>query len=311
MKEKRHTALVLSGGGAKGAFQVGVLQELRKAGYTFDVISGVSVGSLNGAMMATGQFDEMVEIWKRLTPRQVLLERSLLGLARRYIAYKIGLAAPPVSKFDNRPLQDMLNRHLLEKEITVPLYFGMVRLETGEYVRVVLPDSDGYAIKEMDIRRILASTAIPVAFPPVPIGNDHFVDGGLRDISPIREVLPHNPERMVLIPTSPIDADPERVEERDIIGIAFQAISIMLDEIFREDIDRFLSINDMVRQAEAQGVELKRSNGLPYRYIDPLVLAPEESLGSPLNFDNKNVSRLLEMGRARARDVLNQQIQPV
>ncbi len=62
-KTEERTALVLPGGGAKGAFQAGVLQVLREQGFTYDVISGISVGSLNGAMLATDQFDTMIEVW--------------------------------------------------------------------------------------------------------------------------------------------------------------------------------------------------------------------------------------------------------
>ncbi len=308
---KSKTALVLSGGGAKGAFQVGVLQVLKEEGYQFDVISGISVGSLNGTMLATDQFDQLVDIWQKLTPGQVFKEQSLFGLARRYLTYKIGLSRPPISKFDNAPLRELMEKHFLGRPVRTPFYFGFVKLETGEYVRAILPASGGYTVDAMDIKRILASTAIPAVFNPVQIGDYQCVDGGLRDISPIREVLPHNPDRIVIIPTNPIGAVPEREEARDIITIAFRALYIMLDEIFQEDIERFLTINGLVQQAEAQQAVLKRPNGIPYAYIEPLIIAPKEPLGSALNFDNANVNALMEVGRKRAREVLGQEMEMV
>lgn len=305
------TALVLSGGGAKGAFQVGALQVLKEKGYEFDVISGISVGSLNGAMLATGQFEQLVQTWSDMTPGQILVEQSLAGLARRYLFYKMGLGRPPVSKFNNAPLQELIERHLLGKSVTTPLYFGFVKLETGEYVRAILPATEGYRFDQMDLKRVLASTAIPAVFNPVQIGDFQCVDGGLRDISPIREALPHKPGRMIIIPTNPIGAVPERKEARDIITIAFRALYIMLDEIFHEDIERFLTINNLVLQAEAQNVILKRPNGIAYKYIRPLIIAPAEPLGSALNFDNRNVNALMETGRKRAREVLGQEMEMV
>lgn len=308
MSKKQKTALVLSGGGAKGAFQVGVMQELRNAGYEFDVISGISVGSLNGAMLATGNFEQLVKVWQQLTPDQVYKERSLVELARRYLFYKLGLGSPPISKYDNTPLRRLMEKHLLNRAPVLPFYFSYVRLETGEYVQAVIRQTDDHTIDEMDISRVLASTAIPAIFNPVRIGEYMCVDGGLRDISPIREVLPHNPDRVIIIPTSPFGMEPTREEACDIIAIAFRAIYIMLDEIFQEDIDRFLTINKLVYQAEQQGAELKRKNGMPYKYIEPLIVSPKKPLGSALNFDNANVNAMMEAGRKRAREVLNEEL---
>ena len=104
----------------------------------------------------------------------------------------------------------------------------------------------------------------------------------------------------------PIDEAPDTAEVRDIIQIAFQAITIMLDEIFEEDIDRFLSINSLVEQAEEEGLILKKSNGSPYKYIDPIIIAPQESLGSAVDFENNRLRALLELGRERASKVLSE-----
>jgi NTE family protein len=304
-KTDERTALVLPGGGAKGAFQAGVLQILREQGFTYDVISGISVGSLNGAMLATDQFDTMIEAWKHLTPKQVHRKKTLLGLARRYLQYKIGLGKPPVSKYDNGPLHNLLREHLLNKPTVVAFTFGFVKLETGRYIRASIPHQESHTINEQDIRRILASTAIPVVFNPVSIGDYQCVDGGLRDISPIREVLPYNPHRAIIIPTKPIDGNPRPVQSRDIIDIAFRSIDIMMDEIFYEDIARFLTINHLVRQADDEGVELRHRTGRIYRHVHPLIIAPKEPLGDAMDFSNDNVRRLMQVGRDRAREVLS------
>lgn len=304
MDKNKKTALVLSGGGAKGAFQAGALQVLRDKGYTFDIISGVSVGTLNGAMLATDQFETLIQVWENLTPGKVLKEQSLFSIARKYLTYKIGLGKPPLSKFKNYPLQQLMQKYLLDKKVNIPFHFGFVKLETGEYVKAVVRQGDDHAIDEMDLRRLLASTAIPVIFNPVLVGDSVWVDGGLRNISPIKEVLPYNPDRVIVIPTEPLEETRKPAEVKDIINIAFQAINTMLDEIFEEDIDRFLDINALVKQAEMKDVILKKSNGVPYKYIEPVIIAPGKSLGDALNFDNTNINRLLELGRSRAEEVL-------
>lgn len=305
MNGNNNTALVLSGGGAKGAFQVGALNVLREKGYSYDAISGVSVGALNGAMLTTMQFDELVSIWETITPGKVIRENSLFKIARQYLTYKIGLTEPPVSKYDNSPLHRLMREHLLGKQAKLPFHFGYVILETGRYVNAVIQWTGNHRIDEGDIHRVLASTAIPAIFNPSKIGDQLGVDGGIRNISPIADILPYSPERVIIIPTEPVGPEKEHEEVRDIISIAFRAINIMLDEIFNEDIDRFLTINRLVKQAEDKDLVLKKEDGTPYKYIEPIIIAPEESLGSALNFDNRNIRRMMEIGEQRAREVLN------
>lgn len=311
METDRSTAVVLSGGGAKGAFQAGALEVLHDEGYKFDIISGVSVGSLNGAMLATGQLSTLINIWEKLTPDQVFREQSLFAIARKFLGYKIGIGRPPLSKFNNAPLQRLMQKYLLGKRVTVPFHFGFVKLDTGEYVQAVVQQGEEHEINEMDLERILASTAIPVIFNPVLKNDSVWVDGGLRNISPIREILPFNPDQAIIIPTEPLEEAAEAAMVKDIIDIAFQAITIMLDEIFEEDIDRFLSINRLVKQSQKEGLRLHKSNGDAYKYIEPVIIAPRNSLGSAIDFENSRLNDLIELGRVRAKEVLFGMDKPV
>lgn len=308
---KKDTALVLSGGGAKGAFQAGALEVLREAGFTYNAISGISVGSLNGVMLATDQFDKLIKIWQGITTDKVYNKTSLVALARRYLSYKLGLSAPPVSRFHNKPLKELMQRHLLDKKVTLPFHFGYVKLESGVYVQAVVRRSGNHKIDHADLDRLLASTAIPVYFNPVDIGSSTAVDGGLRNISPIKEVLPYNPDRMVIIPTEPFGSDPGTTEVRDIIEIAFRSIDIMLDEIFQEDIDRFLVANRLVQQAESEGLTLTKSDGTPYKYIKPVLIDPERPLGDSVDFDNRRIREMMDYGRERAQEVLDGMHEPL
>lgn len=309
--QDQETALVLSGGGAKGAFQAGALQVLRENGFSFNAISGISVGSLNGAMLATNQLDKLLEIWHQITPARVYRKNSLLSLARQYLVYKLGFGDPPIARYDNKPLQKLMKHYLIDKQVTLPFHFGYVKLESGKYVQAIIRRTDGHTIDKADLKRLLASTAIPVYFRPVKVGDDWGVDGGVRNISPIKEVLPYNPNQMVIIPTEPLSKDHGTKEVRDILEIAFRSINIMLDEIFHEDIDRFLAINRLVKQAEAKGLTLTKSDGSPYQYIEPILIAPKEPLGDALNFDNQNVRNMMEKGKKRAEEVLGNINEPI
>lgn len=60
-------SLVLEGGGAKGAYQIGVVKALREAGFEFDAITGTSIGAINAAYLVQGNFDEIYKLWKTLS----------------------------------------------------------------------------------------------------------------------------------------------------------------------------------------------------------------------------------------------------
>ena len=69
--------LIMSGGGAKGAFQAGVIEQLNRQDWDPDAVAGISVGALNGVMVATGQSDNLIEIWQNLREEQVLKKRRI------------------------------------------------------------------------------------------------------------------------------------------------------------------------------------------------------------------------------------------
>ncbi len=74
---------------------------------------------------------------------------------------------------------------------------------------------------------------------------------------------------------------------------------------FHEDIDRFLTINKLVKQAEAKGITLTKSDGSSYQYIEPILITPKEPLGDALNFNNQHVKNMMEKGKRRAEEVIS------
>lgn len=303
-EQNRKIALVLSGGGARGAFQVGVLDVFYEHGYEFDVVSGVSVGALNGAMIATRQFTELQKIWRTIRKENVLRSRSLGEVIKQFVLYKIGIADPPRGLNNLTPLKRLLSNHLFGKEVRIPFHFGFVPLESGHYVNATIR-REGHRIDEDDILRILASSAIPFQFDPVDFYDQTLVDGGIRHISPIAQVLPYNPDEIVILPTKPLDGRQEEAEVDDILQIGKRSIDVMLDEIFIEDIQRFVQINRLVGQANRQGITLKKPDDTPYKHINAMIVAPTQILGDSLDFGEKILQERYARGQKRAREVLN------
>jgi len=290
----KKTALVLSGGGAKGAFQCGAEKYAREVkGYHWDIIAGVSVGALNGAMLAMEKYQRLFEIWNTISNDKVYTGGfNLLSLVKLLFGAK--------SFYGNGPLRRMLLQELEPEEIKADLRIGAVSLETGEYVEFRGDDPD---IAEA----ILASTVMPIIWTPLDISYKHrsMVDGGVRNISPIGDVLDAEPDEVVIINCSPEMFDPLPGPPENILKIGERTLEILLNELFRSDMREFVRINAMVLEAQAQGVTLHHPvSGRPLKYYPWKIIEPVETLGDTLDFSQEAVQGSLKAGLERARQVL-------
>lgn len=278
----------MSGGGAKGYFQAQLWHRIEKEfNITPAVIAGVSVGALNGAMVAQGNTRQLIEIWKNIREKDVYKRRSLSGIAIRYGLHKIGISRPPLGAYDNSPLFDLIKEHVDYHSFKIPLKIGRVNLNTGRYK---------FFINHENIhRQILASTAIPVIWSPVSITEDgvthQWVDGGIRNVTPLGDVLSFDPDLVLIMPTAPYDRNrPMRNgDKKDLIEVGLKALDIMMDEIFFTDIDRFLDTNELVKQIEKHGEAAKNRYGKTLKYFDYLVLGPTGDQGSALDFSKHSL----------------------
>jgi len=290
----KKVALVLSGGGAKGAFQCGAEKYAREVkGYHWDIIAGVSVGALNGVMLAMGKYQRLFEVWNSISNNQVYT-----GGFNLWSAVKLLFGAK--SFFGNEPLQRLLKQELELDKIQADLRIGAVSLVTGEYVEFHA-GSPGLA------DAILASTVMPIIWTPVDILPDHhsMVDGGVRNISPIGDVLAAEPDEVVIINCSPESSDTLPGPPADIGKIGLRTLDILLNELFRSDMSEFVRINHLVQQAGAHGLTLYHpTNGRALKYYDCKIIEPEAPLGDTLDFSQASVQVSLKAGAERARQVL-------
>jgi predicted acylesterase/phospholipase RssA len=182
--------------------------------------------------------------------------------------------------------------------------------------RVTEGDVDRYVEVELDERQcqqiVLASTAMPVIWPPENCRSlpalRAAVDGGLRNINPIGDVLDalDSPDdEVVIISCSP--RTPSRLAQPPATGVevALRSLEIALDEVARTDIHEFERINDLVEQASRKGVVLKNGAGEPLRSFRWHVIEPDESLDDTLDFSPEAIGRSIAKGREKARRVLD------
>jgi NTE family protein len=226
--------LVLAGGGAKGAYQVGALRYLRDLGFCPWKIAGTSIGALNGGVLASERtfavgVDRLEEMWRRLGREQILqlhpraTKRALIYGAYAFVpTLRSTIAAllpswlrEEVSLFDPEPVERLLREAIdpaairrgpelwvtVFRSLDVPLLDlavlgDMARAATGadaEWFRA--QDFGDEEITEV----LLASAAIPIAFPRREILGNKYVDGGLADNAPVGALVRAGCSRVIVI----------------------------------------------------------------------------------------------------------------
>ncbi len=214
----------MAGGGSIGAVQVGMLRELVAQGLKPDLVVGSSVGAINGAYFAGAPSAEGVRaleaIWRGLQRRQVfpVSVRSLGGALLRRGA--------PV---DPAGLRRLLEAHLPYRSLEhaqLPLHVVATDLLEGALTRL----SSGPAVDA-----VLASCAIPGAFPPVCIGSRALVDGAVASNTPIRVAIELGAQRVIVLPSGyacALDGPP-----RGAVATALHAITLLIAHQLVRDLE--------------------------------------------------------------------------
>lgn len=227
------TAFVLSGGGNLGAVQAGQLRALFEAGARPDLIVGTSVGAVNGAFLAgacdTSGCEALAELWTHIRRADVFPARPLIGLSgflgrRSSFVPDTGL---------RRLLSESLRFRLLE-DAPIPLHVVACELRTGEEVLL----SSGSAIDA-----VCASAAIPAVFPPVEVDGRVLVDGGIANNAPISHALDLGADTVWVLPCGYACA--MSTQPRGALGIALQAISVLVQQRLAIDIRRYAGDHDI------------------------------------------------------------------
>lgn len=207
-------ALVLQGGGALGAYQAGVYEALQEAGLEPDWVSGVSIGAINGTIIAGNppalRVQKLRTFWERITERKVWsytpdgdIFRKARNAASAWLTITQGQpgffsprhpspwfsfagAQTATSYYDNAPLRDTLLELVdfsLINEKEVRLAVGAVNVLDGNFAYF------DNAVDEIGPEHVMASGALPPALPMVKIGTDHFWDGGIVSNTPLQHLL--------------------------------------------------------------------------------------------------------------------------
>jgi NTE family protein len=310
--DRPRVGLILTGGGARAAYQVGFLRAIshllpRGAPNPFPILCGTSAGAINAAALASDAADfhravrRLLLIWKYFHADQVY-RSDALGVAMtgaRWIAAMLlgGLGRNnPSSLLDNSPLSQLLRSRLdlagirrsIERGALYALSITASGYTSGQSVtffqgvaglggwqrarRIGIPEI-------IDYEHLLASSALPFIFPAMPLRREFFGDGSMRQIAPISPALHLGAERVVVIGVGrQMAQQPERVRTSgypSLAQIAGHALnSIFLDSL-EVDIERLQRINKTIRLIPE---EARRKSGVALREVDVLVITPSEDI---------------------------------
>ncbi len=214
--------LVLQGGGALGAYQAGVYQALHEANIEPDWIIGTSIGAINAGIIAGNHVKDRLprlrEFWRRVERREIFhfaspwqgavdavsyfttLSRGIPGFFEpnplAFVGTHIHLGADKAGFYSTAPLEKTLNELVdcsLLNRCTPRLTVGAANVRTSEMHYFDARDT------EMTVKHVMASGALPPAFPAIRIGEEYYWDGGILSNTPTEAIFDDNPRHNSLI----------------------------------------------------------------------------------------------------------------
>jgi NTE family protein len=304
------TALILSGGGARAAYQVGVLQALAEVlpddcENPFPIICGTSAGAINALAIAAhkGNFKSAVNalayMWQHLDIGQVYLHGwgdivkgiSYLGLS----LFNEGMGRRrPLSLLDNAPLWNLLGSkinfenltHAIDSGKLLAVSISAMGYTSGHSVSFFQgsPALQGWSryrrsgvATQLRLEHLLASSAIPTIFPAVRINREYFGDGALRQLAPISPALHLGADALFVVGVSGNRSAPKanrRVPHRHSPSMG-QIIGHLFNSAFVDalegDLEHMQRMNELL-QLIPEDVRMKE--GIVLRPVDNMVISP-------------------------------------
>lgn len=304
--------LVLSGGGARGAYQAGVVEAIAEIAteenlpQPLRIITGVSAGAINAAYLAAtaDHFSEaaarMSALWSRLTSEQVfktdalsagasglkfLTDAALGALYRKKLARSL-LDTSPLRKllmdtvpFENIP-KNLAAGHLDALAITAMDYTdacSVTFLQSRDQVPLWSRSRRRSERTEMNADHVMASAAIPIFFPPAAVGDHHFGDGCLRNTAPLSPAIHLGADRLIVVSVRRPDSVGVQIQgqiEPSMARILGVILNALLLDAIDIDMERLGRVNQTIStMPPAQRDELRLTQ------VESLWIRPSQDIG--------------------------------
>jgi NTE family protein len=327
-------ALVISGGGCKGAFAVGVIKNLAAnfPDISFDIFVGTSTGSLISPLAALEELGLLEQLYTTVTTDNIITKGNVLT---RLLGDN--------SLFDARPLGNLIKQFYTDVrcnqvfQLNKEVYLATTCLQTGQPVYFSTKDAPivtDYEVVKLnnpdELRRaVMASSCQPVFMPPIEVKKGslpmrQYVDGGVREYAGIQLAIDAGADEIYAILLSPADEAVDEVTYNDAFTILTKTTDIFTTDVGVNDVKIPATYNKALRYIAAVQKKMK-DKGVPQATIDdyfnipltnpftgkkPLkiyVIRPESPLGGGpggLNFDPNEMKGMLAKGRQRIDDFM-------
>jgi NTE family protein len=297
-------AIVLSGGGAKGAFQVGVLDALiNKHGVKPAIVVGTSTGAIQALAVAQQDIDGLLGVWKSIKGNSDIYKERAGPLLSALFGEK--------ALYDAAPLRRLLKAFAKPDRLSasgIALRLGVVSLQSGEFRTIDESVPDIY-------NWVYASCAMPTFFDPLQTSDkQQWVDGGVRDVTPLGAALELNPSGVIVVRASPMINPASSKFFGGLVPIGLRSAALLQSEVSRNDLANTALINDMLAARdqlftalEASGISGVAASKLllpldkqisKYRFAQVRIIEPENEFSDTLEFNPAKIKDAIEAGRA-------------
>ena len=310
MAPRRKVAIVLSGGGARAAYQAGVLRAIAewstaRTPSPFGVVSGTSAGAINALAIAAGAQDlrgatkRLCGLWSNLYAHDIYRTDavSLAGSGGRWLASFVPAwrHRRPASLLDNAPLHAFLRRVVplgavqgaVDAGLLDALAVTAMSYRSGMSVTFCegRPDialwsrSQRIGVRAtIGVAHLLGSSAIPFVFPPAPIDGDYYGDGSVRQVAPTSPALHLGADRILVVgaarttvrPDAPASAAPPSMAQ-----IGSQVLASIFTDSLGTDLEKVRLVNSAVRQIP---LDVLGKSPIPLRDVGLATLTPSVPL---------------------------------
>ena len=300
---KPRAGLVLTGGGARAAYQAGVLKAVRDilgrpARNPFPILAGTSAGAINAACLAAGADDfsgavaRLLAFWERMRCHHIYRTDawSIMKSGARWLtATMLVSRRNPISLLDNTPLRDLLQKNVATEKIQANLDAGALYAvcvtasgyTSGQSVSFFQGGSglEGWernqrigAAVSLKVEHLLASAALPFIFPAVKLHREYFGDGSMRQIAPVSPALHLGADRVLIVGSGRQSVDQPRARSNvypSLAQIAGHALnSIFLDSLL-VDIERLERINRTLKLIPPEALKDSQLRPVKVLFITP------------------------------------------
>ena len=288
-------ALILSGGGATGAFQAGFLSTEKEK---YDLIAGTSVGALNGAIVAQEHYGDLYKVWNSIvpdSPESIYKSKAFRtdGSLKLFGIIRELLVGPRMSLADSKPLFKLIQACISLDKIKCRFITGAISLQDRRYYKFAHSD---FRSNESFCKAILASASIPVVFPPVSEFGDQFnsyyqmIDGGSAYGTPTKIAVDEIKESSHDWELTVIAGHAEKLgfesKAKNLLQVGVRAINSSMEYGFDKDLAVFE----------------QRNNQPGYRSFKYRIIRPEKPLSNQLDFTKVSIEESWNTGSEMAKN---------